>query len=273
MENDHIYEVPLGDIKLEGINVRSDLDTENSKKQLQELAESIREHGLMQPIVLMGEHGSPPYDVVVGQRRFLAHKILGKNTIKAIFAGEIDQTNALLLSLSENICRQELNYSDLSNAITNLYKSYDKDVRKVQEKLGISIPTIRKYIKINEQATDKIKKLLEDEIITLTDAKRVIDAAQGDLEKADELIDQIKELTKYEKDRIVEYGKRHPAANASKIVTEAKKPKFEETLILNLPNKVNEALRKAASELLTNPERITMDALINWLKNNDYLNE
>ena len=95
-----VYDIPLRDIELQGANVRSDLNTPNSLEGLNELAESIRLHGFMQPIVLRGTWGNPPYDVIVGQRRFLAHQMLEVATIKATFTGEIGDTEALILSLS-----------------------------------------------------------------------------------------------------------------------------------------------------------------------------
>lgn len=100
-----VKNVKISEIERLGGNVRSDLESEYSQEGLRELAESIRINGLMQPVVLRGTFGSPPYDVIVGQRRFLAHKILQKEEIKAVFVGEISNTDALVLSLSENLLR------------------------------------------------------------------------------------------------------------------------------------------------------------------------
>lgn len=271
MEITDIVEVNIDDIELKGVNVRTDLDTPNSQENLKELAESIRVNGLMQPILLRGEFGNPPYDVIVGQRRFLAHKLLNKETIKATFSGPLDEINALLLSLSENICRQELNYTDTADAITLLYNHFDKDVHKVQEHLGLSIRTIRSYIKIQDQASEKIKSLLEQGQVSMSDAKRAIDAAQGDLNKADILVGELANLTKYEKKRVVEIGKEKSDATAEQIVIEAKKPKVEETIILNLPLEVHRALEAASLELSLEGEDIALKALKGWLETNDFL--
>jgi ParB family transcriptional regulator, chromosome partitioning protein len=266
-----VKEVPLDEIVLQGINVRTDLDSPNSKEGLNELAESIKINGLMQPIVLRGEFGKPPYDVIVGQRRFLAHKLLGAKNIKATFSGNIDDINALLLSLSENLLRHELNYSDIAEAVTKLYNHFGKDEYKVKEKLGLSIRTIRSYIKIEEQATEKIKELLKAGKVSMADAKRAIDAAQGDKAKADNLVDQMAKLTRYQKTRVVEFGKQNAKASADEIIVEAEKPKLEETVIMNLPLKVHKALQAASGKLSVDPEEIAMNALVTWLKTNDFL--
>ena len=81
----------------------------------------------------------------------------------------------------------------------------------------------------------------------------------------------ISEMTKYEKTRAVEYGQNNPAASADEIIEKAKTPRFEESLIINLPLKVSKALKKAAQALRLDSEEIAMNALTEWLKINDYL--
>lgn len=274
-----VKDIPLDDIRLQGTNVRSDLSSAFSQEGIHELAENIRINGLLQPVVLRGDLGNPPYDVIVGQRRFLAHNILAEkgllpnNTIKATFSGKIDDMSALLLSLSENMCRQEMNYEDTSNAITTLYKHFGNDERKVQAHTGFSLRMIRNYVRIEEQATDKIKQLLKDRRISMPDAKRAIDAAQGDSEKADVLIDEIVKLTTYQKKRLVESGAKNPKASANALIEAAKQPKLEETIILNLPHKVHKALKTAAEKLAIEMEELTTNALVHWLKTNEFLIE
>lgn len=273
MEISEVKEIKLAEIKLDGVNVRTDMNTHNSQENLKELAESIRINGLMQPILLKGNEGQPPYDVIVGQRRFLAHQLLNKETIKASFSGEITDIQAILLSLSENICRQELDHSDTMEAITKLYNHFDKDVHRVKEHLGLSIRTIRNYIKIEEQATEKIKKMLGEGTVSIADAKRAIDASQGDIEKADILVEELSKLTKYEKKRVVEIGQSKVNAKAEDIIIEAQKPRVEESLILSLPMNVHHALEKAVEELSMDAEAITMGVLKEWLASNDFLIE
>jgi ParB/RepB/Spo0J family partition protein len=273
MEISEIKEVKLSDIKLEGVNVRTDMDTPNSQDNLKELAESIRVNGLMQPILLRGIEGNPPYDVIVGQRRFLAHQMLNKEHIMASFSGEISEIQALLLSLSENICRQELDHGDTREAITKLYNHFEKDIHKVKEHLGLSIQTIRSYIKIEEQASAKIKSMLDAGSVSMADAKRVIDASQGDLTKADILISEISKLTKYEKKRVVDIGKSKVDVTAEDIIIEAQKPILEESIIINLPIKIHKALEKAVEDLSMDAEDITLKILTEWLTNNDFLIE
>lgn len=271
MDISKVVDVPMGDIQLQGINVRSDLTSEYSQEGLHELAENIKINGLLQPIVLRGEFGKPPYDVIVGQRRFIAHQILGAETVMATFSGDIDEWQSLMLSLSENMCRQEMNYFDTSNAITKLYNHFGKDEYKVKEHTGFSIRMIRNHIRIEEQATDKIKDYLKQNKVSMADARRAIDASQGDDAKADQIIDELSKLTKYEKKRLVEAGTKKPKATVNELLEDAKKPRLEETLILNLPPKVYEALTAASKQLSMELEELTMNALVSWLETNEFL--
>lgn len=266
-----VKDISVDEIKLQGVNVRTDMETLNSQENLKELAESIRINGLLQPIVLKGTFGNPPYDVIVGQRRFLAHKLINASSIKATFAGDIDSTHALLLSLSENMCRQEMNYADTAEAITKLYNHYEKDEYAVQKHIGLSIRTIRSYIKIEEQATAKVKEFIKSGKISMVDAKRVIDASQGDKEKADAIVEHISLLTSHEKKRLVEFGSKNTSAKVEELLFEAQKPKLEESIILTLPLKVHKALQVASEKLSIDIESLTTNAIINWLKTNDFL--
>lgn len=271
MDISKVILVPIADIKLQGDNVRSDLTSEFSKEGIQELAENIKINGLLQPIVLKGNFGKPPYDVIVGQRRYLAHKLLGEQEIEATFTGDIDEMQSLLLSLSENMCRQEMNFQDTSNAITKLYNHYGKDETRVKEHTGFSLRMIRSFVKIEEQATTKIKAYLGEGKISMADAKRAIDAAQGDDEKADAIIEELGKLTKYEKKRLVEAGTKNPSATVGTLLEDAKKPRLEESIIINIPPVVLEALTKASKQLSIDFEELTLNALVTWLRTNEFL--
>lgn len=270
MKISEIKEVSLSDIQLQGINVRSDLNSANSREALEELAASIKENGLMQPIVLRGPEGVRPYDVVVGQRRFMAHQLLELPSIKATFTDKISDTDAIVLSLSENLLRQDLNQADIMRIVTQLYEKFDRNEYKVKEKLGLSIKAIRSYIKVESQATPKILVMIQNGF-SMMDAKRAIDAAQGDSEKADAFVDAIASMTKYEKIRAVEYGKANPRATVEQVIEKAQTPKIEETIILNLPLRVSKALKAASDRLTKGSEEIIMDALTDWLVTNDFL--
>lgn len=272
MAEEKIYDVPIKDIRdfaKTGLNVRrTDRDA-----GVKDLAKSIKKHGLLQPILLRGEFGNPPYELIVGHRRLAAHKLIhGKKTIKAWFKPPTyDDFKARVDSLIENMQRVELNHADMAEAVTAMYNKYKKNDRKVADDLGLPLRTVRDYIKIEERASDYAKDLLRRRKVKKADVKRAIDAAQGNLKKADKLLDAMPDLYGHELKRVVDYGKEHPKASASQIITEAKKGRQLKTVILSIEPKIDNALKKAEKNLYMNREEIASKALENWLIENGYL--
>src|SRR5947209_4069357 len=127
MSLNQIFDIEIKDIEVSAENVR----VHSAFRDLDELAASIKKLGLLQPIVLLGTHGSPPYKVISGQRRLLAHEKLKAKTIRAVFAGDLDKTEATVRSLVENMQRVDPDYADTAKAVTYLYNKFGKDERKV----------------------------------------------------------------------------------------------------------------------------------------------
>jgi len=268
MEMQIIHNVSLADVEVAEENVRKS----HADEAIQELADSIDIHGQMQPIVLKGDDTSPkPYKIIVGQRCYLAHMLLGKKSIKAVFSGVNDETDALLYSLAENMQRTEPKYTDTAKAITDLYIHFDRDEYEVKKALGLNIRTIRDYINIEEFSSEKGKMYLEEGKITKADLKRATQASNGAKEKIDELVDIISSLSKYEKNRAVSFGRENPNASVKDIIEDAKKPKLEETVVLNLSIEITEAVRNASKDLSLDFETLSMTVLTEWLKDNEYL--
>ncbi len=263
MSIDAIHEVAIEDITVSKQNVR----IENANKDLSELAASIKKHDLLQPVVLKGTHDNPPYELVAGQRRLLAHQRLGRKRIRSVFAGPLTNEQIMLRSLVENLQRVDLNHADTARAITVLYKKYGKNERKVQQETGLSIQRVRDYISIEAQASEKMKKKLARKKVSIADVKRAIRAAMGDMRKAEELLDLMEQypLNKHQKKRVVEYGTNNQRAAAKKIVTEAMRPRVEASIIVSLPEKIRTALEKAVKNLSKEAEEIVTDVLQQWL--------
>jgi ParB family transcriptional regulator, chromosome partitioning protein len=260
-----IYDIPLGEIQVSDDNVRHHDPT----KDLDELAASIKRHGLLQPVVLNGVYGKPPYELITGQRRFLAHEqILKLPTIRAVFAGNLSESDAVVRSLVENLQRVQLGYEDTSRAVTYLYKEYNGDERQVHKETGLSLRKVRDYILIEARATPKMKMLLKSGKISPADVKRAIHAAQDNLTKAEELVDLIikHKPTAHQKARLVTYGEAEKGASADRLLREAMKPHVEQNLIISLPEALREALIKATSSLSMEPAELAAKVLGDWLR-------
>jgi ParB family chromosome partitioning protein len=94
------------------------------QEALEELAESINDHGLLQPIVVIEKDDG--YLLVAGERRLRAHKLAGLETIKAVIADvDIDEAKLRELALIENIQRENLNAMELAHSYDELLKVYN----------------------------------------------------------------------------------------------------------------------------------------------------
>jgi ParB family transcriptional regulator, chromosome partitioning protein len=271
-------ELPLEQIhtiRLEDIHISSDTVRLNDPTtDLVELAASIKQHGILQPVLLLGEYGKPPYDLISGQRRFLAHEqILKAPTIRAVFAGKLSKTDAVVRSLVENLQRVELNYEDTAKAITYLYEKLGKDEQKVQKATGLSLRKIRDFILIEARATPKMKALLNQHKVSLADVKRAIRAAQDNLPKAEDLLDLIikHKPTKHQKQRIVMYGERNKGFSAERILKDAMKPHIEQNMIISLSEDLLQGLEKARESLSMEPEELAAKVLSDWLRGQGFV--
>lgn len=263
-----IYDVDLTQIHVSDDNVRHHDPT----KDLQELADSIKRHGLLQPVVLKGEFGKPPYELIGGQRRFLAHKqILKLPKIRAVFAGKLTKNQAVVRSLVENLQRVQLSYEDTARAVTFLYEELGDD-RKVHEETGLSLRKVREFILIDAQATKPMKLALKRNKVKPADVKRAIQAAQGNLAKAEELVELIIKYkpTTHQKARLVKYGEASRTASAERILKEAMKPHVEQSLIIALPEEIRQALEKATKSLEMDPAELAARVLADWLRSEGF---
>lgn len=265
-----IYPVKLADIRLSDENVR----LSDPIKDLDELAASIERHGLLQPVVLMGKWGHPPYDLISGQRRFLAHeKVLKRKEIPAVFVPRMDKAQATVRSLVENMQRLELEYEDTARAVTYLYTQFGRDERKVQKETGLSLRKIRDLILVQERATEKMKRWIKEGKLSSVDAKRVIRAAQDDLNKAEMMAELIikHKPTSHQKRRLVAYGERDKKATAEAILSKAMKPHVEQNMVIVLPDDVREGFQKATEAMAMEPEELATKVLGDWLRGQGFV--
>jgi len=268
---EQIHEIDMDDIEISTDNVRH--NTANAKKDLDELAASIKMHGLLQPVVLVGEVGKPPYKLIAGQRRFLAHERLGRKKIRAVFAAnKLSKAELIVRSLVENLQRVELEYKDTAEAVTFLYNKLGSD-RAVQNATGLSLKKVRDFILIEARATPAMKKLLHNGTVKPVDVKRAILAAQDDLKKAETLLNLIikKTPTTDQKRRIVAYGQTNKAASATEIFEEGVKTQVEQILIVTLPDAVRAALGKAVKTMEMEPAELAAKILSDWLMAQGYI--
>jgi len=153
-----VREIGLSDIQLsDELNTRKDLNAGTEDAGLEDLANSIKEKGLLSPIIVR-RNDDGTYGLIAGQRRFLACQRLRWKTIPAIIRDITDDTDAAIISLIENVHRADMHPIDKARAYQKIYEKH-KDYNKVVKETGISISTIRKYLTLLNLAPSIQEKL------------------------------------------------------------------------------------------------------------------
>jgi len=156
-----VKEVKLASIGVSKFNTRKDLGAGSEETSLDDLAKSIQEKGLLNPIMVR-EISKEKYDLVAGQRRFLACKKIGLETIHAIVRDDLTDTDATIISLIENVQRADMNPIDKAKAYQQIFDKY-KNQKKVAKETGVSITTIKKYLTLLNLAPPLQEKLTTSE--------------------------------------------------------------------------------------------------------------
>ena len=131
-----IVEVEVGEITPNPHQPRTEFDLAD----MQSLAESIAQNGILQPLtVRRGSNGS--YELVAGERRLRAAKLAGLTAVPCIVL-EISSRNSAIMALVENIQRQDLSFFDEASAIEKLITYYGMTQEDAAAKLGKAQSTI-----------------------------------------------------------------------------------------------------------------------------------
>ena len=140
-ENDVLKNLKITDVEPNRNQPRKNFNQE----ALEELAESIKEYGLIQPIIVTEKDGY--YSIIAGERRWRACKLAGLEEIPVIVR-EDDEKKNNEIALIENIQREDLNPFEKALGIKNLMDTYGLTQEEVSKKLGKSRSTIANTVRI-----------------------------------------------------------------------------------------------------------------------------
>lgn len=159
--------IPIKNISPNPYQPRRVLD----KAALQDLAISIMEYGLMQPITVR-QTGPFDYELIAGERRMTACKSLGMTYIPAIVM-KADETDSAILALVENIQRENLNYIEEAEAYCTLIDEHGLTQEELADKLGKGQSTIANKIRIL-RLSPEIRKILTENSLTERHARALL---------------------------------------------------------------------------------------------------
>ncbi|MBR1498369.1 MAG: ParB/RepB/Spo0J family partition protein [Bacteroidaceae bacterium] len=138
----NICEVRMDDIRPNPNQPRRDFDDDS----LQELANSIRQIGVIQPITLR-DMGDGTYVIIAGERRWRASQRIGLITIPA-YIRTVDDENMMEMALIENIQRQDLTALEVALAYQNLIEQYNLTQEQLSERVGKNRATVTNYLRL-----------------------------------------------------------------------------------------------------------------------------
>ena len=154
-----------------------------SAEGLMQLADSIRQYGILQPLTVRKCEGY--YELVAGERRARAARMAGLKEVPCLTA-EVDEKDAGLLALIENLHRRDLNCFEEAEAIAQLIRRYDMSQQEAAEKLGKSQSAIANKLRLLHLEDDIQEMILRENLterharvlLRLTDAEMQRQAAE-----------------------------------------------------------------------------------------------
>ena len=158
------------------------------KAKLEELSESIKEHGVIQPILVVKDNSG--YRIVAGERRWRASKMAGKETIPAIVKDYTDGKKKQV-ALIENIQREDLNVMEIAHALKELMDIEEytvADVARVTAKNPSTVSNILRLLKLSDGVQEMVLdgKLVEGQaraLLTIEDETEQMKVAQKIIDK------------------------------------------------------------------------------------------
>ncbi|KZZ34185.1 ParB/RepB/Spo0J family partition protein, partial [Oleiphilus sp. HI0117] len=155
VENDgDLKQLPVEFLKRGKYQPRRDMDPD----ALEELAESIRQQGIMQPIVVRSR-GEDSYEIIAGERRWRAAQIAQLDKVPAIIR-DVEDDAAVAMALIENIQRENLNAMEEATALQRLQDEFELTQSEVAEAVGKSRSTVTNLLRLIN-LTDEVKLMLE----------------------------------------------------------------------------------------------------------------
>ena len=202
-----LLEIPVGAI---GPNPRQPR-TMFHDESLEALAVSIREVGVLQPIVV--RRGDTGFELIAGERRLRAAKAAGLATIPAVVR-ESDDTEALREALIENIHREDLNPIELAEAFRELLEELELKQETLAERLGVSRSHVANTIRLLGLPAD-VQQLLAQRRIQAGHGRALLALGDGEAQRSLALRAAAEDLSVREVEEVVRRFVDQPAAEAT----------------------------------------------------------
>lgn len=176
-EDSILKELPVDLIQRGKYQPRRDIDPDS----LQELADSIKVQGVMQPIVVR-PISDTRYEIIAGERRWRATQLAGLDTIPALIR-EVPDNAAIAMSLIENIQREDLNPIEEAAALLRLQQEFELTQQEVANAIGKSRSTVANLLRLMTLQED-VRKMVEHGDLEMGHARALLGLESGQQSQA-----------------------------------------------------------------------------------------
>jgi ParB family chromosome partitioning protein len=166
-----LLDIPIETVRPNRNQPRQDFDLES----LRELAESIKQAGLVQPLVVRSSEGA--YELVAGERRLRAAKLAGLKSVPCVLTAASDE-QSLLLALVENLQREDLNPMDEAEAYARLREEFDLTQEAVAERVGKSRVAVANSLRLL-QLPREIQEDVRDSALSAGHARALLSVSDA----------------------------------------------------------------------------------------------
>lgn len=245
-------------------------------KDIDELAESIKKQGLLQPIMVCPTDKDGKYEILLGQRRFLAYQMLGKKEIlSAVLKEQVTPIQAKIISVTENMVRRNPSKKDMIDVCTDLYKKYGT-MKAVSEETGLPYHHVCEYVKY-DRLKPEMKKLVDSNQVSQKTALRAQDAAsvtgKYDNNDAVKLAKEMSPMDSTQQTKIVSTLKSDPSASVDDVIEHAKSGEKITRINITLGAEQNQSLKTYAKAEGTTAEDAATTLITEGLSTKGFLEE
>jgi len=270
-EGSSVLEVPIDQLVISPCNVRK------YRGGFSELADSIRENGIVQPLVV--RQAGDKYEIVIGSRRYEAAKSIGVQKVPVIVK-ELSDADALAQSLVENIHKENLTEDEEIDAVSRLYELYKKmKVKSPQETIAKILGKSQDWVSRRLIARNLLKtyekelyaparKIEISKLVEVGQTAKAIFPKEPD--KQIEFIKTVQDLPRKQAREIIKEIKTTPDLSIEEAIKKVQEAK-PLVLTVEFSPSVAEAISRAAQEKNVSPEQIVKTSVQTWLKSQGYL--
>ena len=176
--NEEYSEGDIKNIKIRDIEPNKKQPRKNfDKEKLEILSESIKNHGLVQPI-LVRKNSAGTYMIIAGERRWRAAKMAGIKEIPCIVK-DFDEAEIMEIALIENLQRENLNPMEEAEGYKSLMDAFDLTQEEVAERVGKSRSAVANSLRLNNLC-DAVKKMVIDGKLSQGHARAILSVSEPD---------------------------------------------------------------------------------------------